>query len=232
LDIFLRTLAVAWACGLDHPDCKDATKSQFSEWMEMLDPDDARQNPINVNLKRSVYCHAIANGDEEEWDFGWERYTKSEVASEKDMLLSALTCSKQPWLLIRYLEMCLTKGSGVRKADGRSIISRIAINSIGRDLAFDFVRDRWDEVVANYGSASFALPSLMKNILKNRNTPFELDEIKRFQEKNKATLTTAKREVKQAIESAEANIAWMNNYYEEISNWLLARRNKDKVYKK
>ena len=56
---------------------------------------------INVNLKRSVYCHAIANGDEEEWDFGWERYTKSEVASEKDMLLSALTCSKQPWLLIR-----------------------------------------------------------------------------------------------------------------------------------
>ena len=45
LDIFLRTLAVAWACGLDHPDCKDATKSQFSEWMEMLDPDDARQNP-------------------------------------------------------------------------------------------------------------------------------------------------------------------------------------------
>ena len=57
-------------------------------------------------------------------------------------------------------------------------------------------------------------------------------QIKRFQEKNKATLTTAKREVKQAIESAEANIAWMSNYYEEISNWLLAQRNKDKVYKK
>ena len=52
------------------------------------------------------------------------------------------------YVFFRYLEMCLTKGSGVRKADGRSIISRIAINSIGRDLAFDFVRDRWDEVVA------------------------------------------------------------------------------------
>ena len=50
--------------------------------------------------------------------------------------------------VFRYLEMCLTKGAGGRKADGRSIISRIAINSIGRDLAFDFVRDRWDEVVA------------------------------------------------------------------------------------
>ena len=54
-----------------------------------------------MNLKRSVYCHAIANGDEEEWDFGWERYTKSNVASEKDMLLAALTCTKQIWLLNR-----------------------------------------------------------------------------------------------------------------------------------
>ena len=47
----------------------------------------------------------------------------------------------------RYLEMCLTKGSGVRKADGRTVISRIAMNSVGRDLAFDFVRDKWDTVV-------------------------------------------------------------------------------------
>ena len=43
--------------------------------------------------------------------------------------------------------MCLTKGSGVRKADGRTVISRIAMNSVGRDLAFDFIRDKWDTVV-------------------------------------------------------------------------------------
>lgn len=116
--------------------------------------------------------------------------------------------------------MCLTKDSGVRKADGRTVISRIAMNSVGRDLAFDFVRENWDTVVSYYGSASFALSSLMKNVLANRNTQFELDEIKRFQEKNEATLTTAQREVKQAIENAEANIAWMNTNYEKISSWL------------
>lgn len=43
--------------------------------------------------------------------------------------------------------MSLTEGSGVRKADGRSVISRIAINNIGRDLAFDYIRDNWDTVV-------------------------------------------------------------------------------------
>jgi len=60
----------------------------------------------------------------------------------------------------------------------------------------------------------------MKNVLASRNTQFELDEIKRFQEKNEATLKPAQREVKQAIENAEGNIAWMKTNYEKISSWL------------
>ena len=45
LDIYLRTLAVAWACGLDHPECKQETKRQYSEWMEKLNPDEPSENP-------------------------------------------------------------------------------------------------------------------------------------------------------------------------------------------
>ena len=45
-------------------------------------------------------------------------------------------------------------------------------------------------------------------------------QIKRFQEKNEATLKPAQREVKQAIENAEGNIAWMKTNYEKISSWL------------
>ena len=45
LDIFLRTLAVKWGCSLDYPDCKQKAGSQYSEWMDMLDPDDVSQNP-------------------------------------------------------------------------------------------------------------------------------------------------------------------------------------------
>ena len=58
-------------------------------------------------------------------------------------------------------------------------------------------------------------------------------QIIRFKDENEATLTTAQREVKQAIENAEANIAWMDKNYENISNWLLEqRKRKTLVYKK
>ena len=52
-------------------------------------------------MKEVVYCSAIGNGDEAEWDFGWERYKNSNVATEKDLLLTALGCSKQKWILKR-----------------------------------------------------------------------------------------------------------------------------------
>ena len=52
-------------------------------------------------MKKLVYCTAIAMGDEREWDFGWERFKNSQVASEKDMILNALTCTKKEGLLKR-----------------------------------------------------------------------------------------------------------------------------------
>ena len=58
-------------------------------------------------------------------------------------------------------------------------------------------------------------------------------QIKRFQEKNEATLTTAQRELKQAVENGEANIAWMNKNYDKIGSWFQEQRKKKvKVYRK
>ena len=42
--------------------------------------------------------------------------------------------------------MSLTAGSGVRKQDGSSVISGVASNTVGRYLAFDFIRDKWSVV--------------------------------------------------------------------------------------
>merc|ERR1712045_520279 len=173
-----------------------------------------------------IYCQAIKNGNEEEWDFAWERYKASNVGTEKRSLLGGMSCTKEIWLLNKFLNMSLTEGSGIRKADGRSVISRVAINKNGRDLAFDFIRDKWDRVVDYYGSTSFAMAGLMKNVLSRRNTRFSLNEIKRFAGENEETLSSAQREVKQAIETTEANVKWMEKNYETIAAWLKNQQNK------
>ena len=99
---------------------------------------------IDVNLKYETYCNAIAGGSEEEWDFAWARYLNSQVASEKSTILSSLSCTKDVWLLNRYLNMSLTANSGVRKQDGYKVLGGVGRNPIGRSLTWDFVRDNWD----------------------------------------------------------------------------------------
>ena len=130
-------------------------------------------------VKDVVYCSAIANGDEAEWDFAWERYKYSKVASEKDLLLNALACSKQPWLLKRYLDMCIAENSEIRLASSPDVISKISENFAGKYLAFRFIRDNWDVVVDRFGEQFGKLKTIM-DVMQNRNTKSSLEEVRFF----------------------------------------------------
>ncbi|XP_023324912.1 aminopeptidase N [Eurytemora carolleeae] len=220
LDILLRKIVVSWACSMDHPDCLNQAKSKFGDWMKTANPDSEGSNPIDVNLKSETYCHGISAGTEKEWDFAWNRYTSSNVASEKATLLSALTCTKEIWLLNRFLNMSLTPDSGVRKQDGAKVIGGIASNTVGRYLTFDFIREQWKTIQEYWGSASFTMPGIMQRALSGRNTEFELEELNEFKTKHINELATSRRAVDQAIEAAQVNIAWIQNNLQVVWDWL------------
>jgi aminopeptidase N len=56
---------------------------------------------ISPNLKGTVTCTAIREGDEVEWEFALNRYMASNVASEQAVLLSSMSCSEKPWILAK-----------------------------------------------------------------------------------------------------------------------------------
>lgn len=66
--------------------------SLFSSWMDESDPDTV--NPIDPELKGTVYCTALADGGQEEWDFLWARYEAGQDASEKSTIMYSLGCSQ------------------------------------------------------------------------------------------------------------------------------------------
>lgn len=93
-----------------------------------------------------VYCHAISDGGQEEWDFAWQRYLNTNVASEQDILLTSLGCSKEPWILTRYLEWAFTENSGIRKQDVGAVFLSIATNPVGGHLAYSFLKNNWNRI--------------------------------------------------------------------------------------
>lgn len=144
LKIYIRNEVVRVVCHLGHEDCIRESVGKFNNWFHAGNPD--IQNQISPNIRLTVYCTTIKHGSDEYWAFAWERYKSTTVASEKEILLWALACTREPWLLTKYMEMVLEPDSKIRKQDGLSVFRAVANNPIGEMLAFDFVRDNWDRI--------------------------------------------------------------------------------------
>ncbi|XP_065203828.1 aminopeptidase N-like [Planococcus citri] len=216
--IYKRVEVVNYACKLGYEDCIRNAVNQFQSWKFTPSPDN--NNPISPNLKGTVYCTAIRVGGEKEWDFAWQRYLKSNVGSEKDILLGALGCSRETWILSRYLDWALNETSGIKKQDVVRVFSSVANNVIGQPLAWAMLRDHWDRVVKHLGSSLFGLSSIVKSVLASVNTEHEIREIADFFKRHKNETGAASRAFIQAIEKARSNEAWMSKNYDLIVSWL------------
>lgn len=103
-------------------------------------------NRIPPNERAVAYCTAIKYGTDDAWDFAWDRYMNANVSSEKELLLDALSCSREPWILARFLERTLTENSGVRKQDLIRVFVTVSNNPNGIPVTYAFLRSNWERL--------------------------------------------------------------------------------------
>ncbi|KAL0271356.1 UNVERIFIED_CONTAM: hypothetical protein PYX00_008471 [Menopon gallinae] len=218
LVIYKRIYILSWACALGHEDCVKNSVKLFKDWMLSKDPDS--ENPISPNLKSIVYCTAIRVGGEKEWNFAWERYLNSNVGSEKDLILEALGCSSEIWILSRYLDWSMSETNGIRKQDVAKVFGALSENPVGQMLAFKFLRSQWQKLKNYLGPSMFSISTIVRSATKWINNDLEFSDLVHFAKQNSHDLGAASRAVDQVVEQAAANIRWMESNYETIVKWL------------
>ncbi|XP_060892359.1 aminopeptidase N-like [Labrus mixtus] len=216
MDQYNQVNAISLACKSGLQECQNLAKTWFKQWM------DTKINPIHPNLRSTVYCNAIAAGDAAEWEFAWSQFKDASIAIEADKLRYALACTKQPWLLNRYLEYTLDTNM-IRKQDATSTIVYIAGNVVGQSLAWDFVRSRWTYIFTQYGGGSFSFSNLINGVTKRFSTEYELQQLKQFKEDNAATgFGSGTLAVDQSIERTIANMKWIAENKQGVLEWFQA----------
>ncbi|XP_064114526.1 aminopeptidase N-like isoform X2 [Macrobrachium nipponense] len=218
---FKRKTALSWACRLGHQDCLDNSAALYRQWME-----DPQTNTISPNIKETVYCRAIEAGGDKEWEFAWNMFLETTVASETLVLLKAMGCTKKIWLLSRYLEMAFPTDRGIKLQDSEVVFSAVAKNPVGRPLAWTFLRDNWGKIYKHYGKAN---RRILKSVTAGFNTRQQLKEVQLFQEEHKRDLGAASRTMENAIERITNDIAWMDSNYQNIVDWLESQGYSSKV---
>ena len=215
----LRTSVVEMMCDLGYDDCKKQSRQLFKDWMNSADP--KAGNEIDANLRQNVYCEAIKQGDEKEWLFLWNQLKYASNANEKRSIMYGLSCTSEVWILQRYLSLTIDPTSEIRKQDGASVVSYIARNPLGRFLTWDWIRNDWVKISNYFDTAiSSSVGKMIKSVAANFNTPYELKELEDFFEEHQNELGTARGTTLNVLESVRANVHWMENYYDDIADWL------------
>ena len=50
----------------------------------------------------------------------------SSYIAQRVVLLDSLSCSREVWQLVRFLDMAITEGSGIRKQDGERVVTAVS----------------------------------------------------------------------------------------------------------
>ena len=106
-----------------------------------------------------------------------------------------------------------------RSQDYFTALSYISRNPIGNDLVWNYIQSEWSNLVERFGLHSRYLGRLPKTVVQDFTTEYQLSKVKAFFNSNPEA-GAGVRARKQALESIENNIKWLNNHYESIASWI------------
>ncbi|KAM8984244.1 aminopeptidase Q isoform 2-T2 [Ara ararauna] len=146
------------------------------ENVDALEDDYFAQIPFLI--RRTVCCYGVAVGSDKEWNFAWEMYNRTDSTKEdKDILLSAMSCAKESWLLYRYLQYGLS--DTLFSANYTSVIILYAVTKdIGHRIAWEFVTENWPLLSGRYGKE--LLHDVLKVMGRFVNTDVQIQELQAF----------------------------------------------------
>lgn len=216
-DFFVHTgidLIFKTACSFGMPDCLSLASDIYTKWMANIS-----NNEIPQSIKGTVYCYGIAVGGEKEWDHAWSVYNKSDLTDVWDYsyLKHSLSCTKEPWLLYRYLDNVMLDGAHSLMDTFTDMFK----NDIGRHIAWEFLKENWHRLKdeASADETELLFERLVTDLGWKATSELQFQEMQLF-------ITTAmdeslrESEVQRLEKRKKARLEWVNIVNTKIIDWL------------
>lgn len=213
--ILLKTMVANWACQYEVLDCIPKALAYFQSWKSSPNPDET--NPIPTNVRRTVYCSTVRHGSDEDWEFLWTRYQKSNVASEKRTILSSLGCTREVWLLQRYLELSFDPKEIIRKQDSTLGFQAVASSEVGFLLAKKYFIENVDQIHKFYHPLVKSIGRLLSPLSEQVIERKDLEEFKEFINHSGESLSGINQTIQQTLEIMLTNVQWKERNYDQFS---------------
>ncbi|KAF5280580.1 hypothetical protein FQR65_LT00331 [Abscondita terminalis] len=208
LDTLLRGLVLGRLAWLDDDDTVKEASSRFDRHV-------GSGPHLPADLRSACYRAVLRAGDKDIFDTMLKLYRSADLHEEKDRISRALGATKDEALLSKVLDFAMSEE--VRSQDTVFVIMSVAMTRPGRELAWKFFKDHWEELIGRY-QGGFLLTRLVKFTTENFASEKMAVEVENFFNNHKSPGT--ERTVQQGVETIRLNAAWLARDSEAIANYL------------
>ena len=211
LDTLLRTTMLGQLGAYGDKATIQEARARFDRFLE-------RPESLPPDLRGMVISLTAQAGDGDTFDTLLQLEDAADLQEEKMRLLRALTRFQRGDLLHKTLD--LTLSPRVRTQDTVSLVIGVAVNRIGGDMAWEFIKNNWDEFNRRYGAGGFAIMHLV-SIIGRFTTLEHAADVEAFFAEHPTP--GAQRTIQQSLERIRINARWLEVRGAEAGEWLSAR---------
>ncbi|KAF4517639.1 hypothetical protein B566_EDAN002871 [Ephemera danica] len=205
----MKQLVLHWACRVGHKTCHREAEEVYNSWSI------TSTSTINPDLRRVTYCTAVQNGG----SVVFNRFLASYILSttiklDKPRIVYALGCATDAKLLNDYLIHSLETTTPPVYPTGRQVFTAVCQNTIGVQLAFNFLMTHWHQASEAWGGLAEVGRAFSEDLAPKLNTPEQLKQLKVLLAYS--TLGVASEGVQLAIGTLEDTLVWQENHRDEV----------------
>ncbi|KOC70006.1 Glutamyl aminopeptidase [Habropoda laboriosa] len=214
-----HVLILNGACSVGHRGCLEAAGRKLRDFLT----GNGGTRTLPADVRSIVYSFGLVSLSNDEAGSILEQVSlllaKQNDAQERERLMIGLTGVQDKDTLNRYLQQA-TDESFIRKQDFATVLIKIAANPAGLDVAWNFVRSRWEGLLLKYKANEYTLGRIVCAIVSLFKDRQRLQEARQFF-LNQPDLKVTENSKRNAIEEIENNINWLDANVRSIDRWLL-----------
>ncbi|XP_067625622.1 membrane alanyl aminopeptidase-like isoform X2 [Eurosta solidaginis] len=212
-DIYTRDKILSWSCQFGNVDCIEKSKKHFAK----IDT-----TAVPVNIRSVVYCNALRYGNESDYDTLFQKFLKSNSATEKTLIISSLGCVKNIDLIEKYFWAIIS--DDIRRQDKASALSSLyTSNNENVAPVFKLVTDNFEKLATSLGDHS-KVASAISDMASRFTKESEQQSLTMFNQKNKLKFGSSVTTLEASEKTVEENLAWAKARLGSFKTYLDLRK--------
>lgn len=216
LDIYNREKITSWTCKYGRDECLSNIQKQMQSYLR-------KYEKPSVNLRAAVYCAAMREPNEQDFDSFFIKYETEPFDPERELMIESIGCVKSKSLVEKLFQKILSERISIKAHKKAALTALYSENQETVDLMFDLVTKDYKNLIIALSESEAA--SVLTGIAEKFTTVEQKNKFELFIDHNLDLIGSQDNKLRRSVYTVEENLEWSRQNLPPLITYLKARTN-------